>query len=128
MPGGNVAGIALSLVNQAFFRKIKCRVEISFEDISPAVVNDPEVTEEVRVVAEELLPNHQIDREYQTMASEDMAWILQEVPGCYFFVGSANPEQGFDAKHHQPDFKFDEKALVDGLALMVGATHRLLDS
>jgi amidohydrolase len=105
-----------------------CRAEISFEDISPAVVNDTGITEVVRKTAGELFPDHQIDREYQTMASEDMAWILREIPGCYFFVGSANPEKGLDAKHHQPDFSFDEEALIDGLALLVGAVHQLVKS
>ena len=103
----------------------QCRAEIHFEQISPAVVNDPWITEEVRMTAGELFPDHQLDREYQTMASEDMAWILQEIPGCYFFLGSANPEKGLDAKHHQPNFSFDEDAMIDGVALMVGAVHRL---
>jgi amidohydrolase len=106
----------------------QCREEISYEDISPAVVNDAGITDEVRKSAEELCPDHQIDQEYQTMASEDMAWFMQKVPGCYFFIGSANPEKGLVAKHHQPDFSFDEEAMLDGLVVLVGAVHRLLDS
>jgi amidohydrolase len=106
----------------------QCGAEINFEEISPTVVNDPEITEKVRKTAKELYPTHQIDQKYQTMASEDMAWILQEIPGCYFFLGSANPEKGLVAKHHQPDFSFDEDALIDGVALLVGTVHQLLDS
>ena len=106
----------------------QCQAEISFEEISPAVVNDPEVTEMVRNTAGEIFPDHQVDREYQTMASEDMAWIMEQIPGCYFFVGSANQEKGLIAKHHQPDFNFDEDSLIDGVALLVGTVHRLLES
>jgi amidohydrolase len=32
--------------------------------------------------------------EHRTMASEDMGYILEEVPGCYFFIGSSNEEKG----------------------------------
>ena len=57
-----------------------------------------------------------LDTNYQTMASEDMAYLMQDLPGCYSFIGSANPEKGLDAKHHQPDFNFDEEALKIGVS------------
>jgi amidohydrolase len=60
------------------------------------------------------------------MGSEDMAYILREIPGCYFFVGSANSSQGLDAPHHHPRFDFDEQALPYAVALMVSATSELL--
>jgi amidohydrolase len=104
----------------------RCQVEIDWEDISPAVFNHPEVTAAVQATAKELFPEALIDDKYRTMASEDMAYFLQEVPGCYSFIGSSNSDKGLDAKHHQPDFDFDEEALVIGSALMVGATLDLL--
>ncbi len=60
------------------------------------------------------------------MASEDMAFMMQEIPGCYCLIGSANSERGLDAKHHQPEFNFDEQALTQGVALLVSAVHDLL--
>jgi amidohydrolase len=60
------------------------------------------------------------------MGSEDMAFMMDDIPGCYFFVGSANPEQGLDAAHHNPRFDFDERALQSGAALMASAAAKLL--
>lgn len=105
-----------------------CQAEITLEKISPAVVNHPEIAEVMRQTAYGLFPEAELDDSYQTMASEDMAFFLQKVPGCYSFVGSANPEKGLDAKHHQPDFNFDEEALKTGVALIVGGVYNLLQS
>lgn len=103
-----------------------CSAEIEIVDISPAVTNQPEVTEVMRQTAKSLFPDAELDSNYQTMASEDMAFLMQDLPGCYSFVGSANPVLGLDAKHHQPDFNFDENALKTGVALLIGAVNRFL--
>ena len=102
-----------------------CRAQVTIEDISPAVNNDPEIAAVLRKTASELFPQAVIDRGYQTMASEDMAFMMQDIPGCYCLIGSANSERGLDAKHHQPEFNFDERALTQGAALLVSAVHAL---
>ena len=103
-----------------------CSAEIEINDISPAVTNQPEVAEVMRQTAVSLFPDAELDDNYQTMASEDMAFLMQGMPGCYSFVGSANPKLGLDAKHHQPDFNFDEEALKTGVALLIGGASRFL--
>ncbi|MGB2963768.1 MAG: M20 family metallopeptidase [Anaerolineales bacterium] len=105
-----------------------CRTEITIEHISPAVVNDPGIAGILRETAAGLFPEAVIDERYRTMASEDMAFIMQDSPGCYCLVGSANPKKGLDAKHHQPEFNFDEEALIWGSALLVSAVHKLLQN
>jgi metal-dependent amidase/aminoacylase/carboxypeptidase family protein len=60
------------------------------------------------------------------MGSEDFAFILERVPGCFFFIGSAAPEKGLDASHHHPRFDFDEKALTKGAALMAASILDIL--
>jgi amidohydrolase len=63
----------------------------------------------------------------RTMGSEDASLFMQDIPGCYFFVGSANAERGLDAPHHNPHFDFDEDALPLGVAvLMQAVAHYLL--
>ena len=103
-----------------------CQAEVVIDDISPAVNNDPVITAVLRRVARELFPGAVIDPGYRTMASEDMAFLMQNIPGCYCLIGSANPEKGLDAKHHQPEFNFDEQVLTPGTALLVSAVHELL--
>lgn len=60
----------------------------------------------------------------QTMAAEDMSYFLQEVPGCYFFLGSANAAKGLNYPHHHPRFTFDEAALVMGVEMFVRCVHQ----
>jgi amidohydrolase len=104
-----------------------CRAKVTIDDISPAVNNDPKIAAVLRRTASELFPQAVIDQGYRTMASEDMAFMMQDIPGCYCLIGSANSEKGLDAKHHQPEFNFDEQALTQGAALLVSAVHKLLN-
>jgi len=63
-----------------------------YEYLYPPLVNDPAMTELVRTVAEQVVePGLGILPDCQTLGGEDMSFFLQEVPGCYFFLGSANP-------------------------------------
>ena len=57
--------------------------------------------------------------ECQTMGGEDMSFFLQEVPGCYFFLGSANITKNLAYPHHHPRFDFDETALMMGVEIFV---------
>ncbi|MGE5774704.1 MAG: M20/M25/M40 family metallo-hydrolase, partial [Chloroflexota bacterium] len=63
---------------------------------------------------------------FVTMGAEDMAFMLEKVPGCYFFVGSSDSSRHLDYGHHHPKFDFDEEALVRGTALMTAAAMNML--
>lgn len=105
---------------------MECEVEIEVKAITPAVNNDPEITSRVQKVAAKLLPNDELDYHTITMGSEDMAYVLQQIPGCYFFVGSANKEKHLDAAHHHPKFDFDEIILPKAAGLMVASAMEFL--
>ena len=63
----------------------------------------------------------------RTTGSEDAAFFMQKVPGCYFFLGAANPQRGKVFPHHSSRFDFDEEALVYGVAILKRvAKHYLL--
>lgn len=103
-----------------------CRAEIKVWRVSPAVINNRTLTRRVQEVAARLLPESTIDPEERTMGSEDMAFLMEKIPGCYFFVGSANAKKGLDAAHHHPRFDFDEAALPRAVALMAAAAVEFL--
>jgi amidohydrolase len=104
--------------------------EIEIVPLTPAVINDVTVVEVVRAAAEALVgPGllQNVSSGERTMSSEDAAFFMQEVPGCYFFLGSANPERGLSAPLHAPCFDFDEDALPLGVAVLTHAlAHYLL--
>ncbi|HEY7513718.1 MAG TPA: M20/M25/M40 family metallo-hydrolase, partial [Vicinamibacteria bacterium] len=61
-----------------------------------------------------------------TMGGEDMALYFEQAPGCFVFVGSANPARGLDHPHHSPSFDFDEDALLVGSEFLVQAAEEAL--
>jgi amidohydrolase len=104
-----------------------CQAEIHIKQLTPALVNAGAVTTKVQESAKQVLPLAEHDHTpYLTMGAEDMAYIQEKVPGCFFFVGSSNEQQGLMHGHHHPKFDFDERALVNGAALMASAAADLL--
>ena len=104
-----------------------CQVEMNVKRLTPALVNADDVTASVQGTARRVLPDaDHDDTPYLTMGAEDMAFMQEKVPGCYFFVGSANDARGLNYGHHHPKFDFDEEALVRGAALMASAAADLL--
>ena len=93
--------------------------------VTPALVNDPSVTALVQDVARDLFGSEALDVTNRTMGSEDASFFLQEVPGCYVFVASG-PEDYERRPHHSPHFDIDERALINGVGLMVETLHRLM--
>src|SRR6476661_400351 len=94
--------------------------QLDYCSLYPPVINDSRIAELVRGVAESIVETPAgIVPECQTMGGEDMSFFLQEVPGCYFFLGSANPEKNLAYPHHHPRFDFDETALGMGVEMFV---------
>jgi amidohydrolase len=103
-----------------------CEARMETIAIVAPVVNAEEPTAAVRTAAAKIMGEESII-EHRTMASEDMGYILEEVPGCYFFIGSSNEEKGLVHSHHHAKFDFDERAMIHGVAVMAeAAAHYLL--
>jgi amidohydrolase len=96
-----------------------------YEEIYPPVVNHRRLVELVRGAAAEVMTNADaLIPDYQTLAGEDMSFFLQAIPGCYFFLGSANANLGLNYPHHHPRFDFDESVLPVGVELFVRCVER----
>ncbi len=98
------------------------RCDIKFEVIysCPAVVNNVKMTDFVRQSAGQILGQDKVIEGDAIMGSDDMALFLNEVPGCYFFVGSGRPD-GKSFPHHHPGFDIEEESLVVGTEVMTKA-------
>jgi amidohydrolase len=101
----------------------RCTSSMETVAIVPAVVNAAKPSSVVREVAREVVGEENVISG-QTMEAEDMGFILEEVPGCYFFIGSANDEDGLNFPHHHPRFDFDERAMITAVATMAGTAAR----
>ncbi len=91
---------------------------LNYHHLYPAVINDRAIAALIASVAESVIETPAgVVPECQTMGGEDMSYFLQEVPGCYFFLGSANPDLKLDYPHHHPRFDFDETVLSMGVEI-----------
>jgi amidohydrolase len=105
-----------------------CQAAVMVKSITPALVNNDSVAAKVQHTARRLLPKADLDFEYQTMTAEDMAFMQEKVPGCYFFVGSNDASRHLDYGHHHPKFDFNEEVLVRASALMASAAIDVLNA
>lgn len=103
--------------------------DLEYWGLYPPVINDARMAELVRGVAEEVIETPVgVVPECQTMGGEDMSFFLQEVPGCYFFLGSANPAKDLAYPHHHPRFDFDETALAMGVEIFVRCVEKFFSA
>lgn len=103
--------------------------DLNYWQLYPAVINDGAIADLVRSVAEQVVePGLGVVPNCQTMGGEDMSFFLQQVPGCYFFLGSANPSLDLAYPHHHPRFDFDETALSMGVEIFIRCVERFCSS
>jgi amidohydrolase len=105
------------------------RVEAEFRmtESCPACVNDADMSELVHSVAESVVGPQQVLAQTRTTGADDMSLFLEAVPGCYFFVGSANAGRGLSSPHHSPTFDFDERALDIGVQVLTSSALAFLE-
>lgn len=102
-----------------------CKVEFSLNEVTPAVINNSSVALYLKEVVQNLFPTFLLDLNCKTMGSEDFSLFLNEVPGCFYFVGSANPDKNLIFGHHHPKFDFDEAVLPIAVASLLGMLKEL---
>ncbi|MDQ0232658.1 M20 family metallopeptidase [Metabacillus malikii] len=91
----------------------------------PVLYNDPEITEQVRQALEQAAIK-EVEGVLETPPqppSEDFAYYLEKVPGCFFYVG-ASPESGETYPHHHPKFNINEKSLLISAKAMAAVIAR----
>lgn len=101
-----------------------CRPEVRIIPVTPAVVNDAGLVARLDGICRRVLPDCTIDTSYQTLASDDMAMFMQDIPGCYVMVGAKTAE---GCGHHHPRFEIEEQAMVQGVLILVNGVGELGD-
>ncbi len=86
--------------------------ELDYEFGYPPLINDGPMTDLMKREAAYVVGPERVIDVPATLASDDMAFFLKKVPGCYFFVGAGNPSRGINHPHHNARFDIDEDALV----------------
>ncbi|RHW40361.1 amidohydrolase [Neobacillus notoginsengisoli] len=91
---------------------VKC--ELTYTSDYPPLYNDPQVTEQVKASLEAANdPDIKQVMEYPMMSpSEDFAYYLEKIPGCFFYIGAIPKGVEKPYFNHHPKFDIDEDALI----------------
>jgi amidohydrolase len=102
--------------------------QLDYKRQTPPLVNSEEVCEMVAECAAEVVGRQHVirDESVRTMGGEDMSYFLEQVKGCYFFLGTRNESRGLTYPHHSPRFDIDESALATGVEIMTRVIRKYL--
>ena len=95
----------------------------------PVLVNTPAETEVAREVALALVGADNVVLQTEPLtASEDFAYMLDQVPGSYLFIGNGDAAHGGHGACmvHNPNYDFEDRNIPVGAAFWVALTERFL--
>ncbi|MFE9423974.1 M20 family metallopeptidase [Kitasatospora sp. NPDC006697] len=96
-------------------------VDVEYHRGYPVTANHPEHAALVADTARALFGPDRITALAQPLAgAEDFSYVLERVPGAYFFLGALHPDRRLPdaAYNHSPDAVFDDAVLADGAAML----------
>ena len=96
---------------------------------SPPVVNDGDMAAFAARCAAEVLGADQVITQvpHPNMGGEDFAFYLEQVPGAFMFLSSADAALHTDIPHHNARFNVDESVLWEGAAVFAAIAQRFLN-
>ncbi|MBT7954179.1 MAG: amidohydrolase [Rhodospirillaceae bacterium] len=101
-------------------------IELNYDHRYPVLVNEPVSSDVALKVATEVVGEEAIDVAYPpTMASEDFAFMLNEVPGCFVRLGS---KLAGETSHplHSAHYKFNDDVLPIGASFWAQLAETVL--
>lgn len=115
---------ALTALIQSTCQAHGCEADLDIRLGYPAVNNHVGMAAALKAVACEYLGAAHVHDLDIRMTGEDFSYFANEIPGCFYRLGTASPEPGNDlGTHglHTPRFDVDEEALKVGTGLMAYA-------
>ncbi len=98
---------------------------VTFSGGHPAVLNSPSETRLATEVATAIVGAEQVHPDHEPiMGSEDFAFMLQQRPGCYVFLGNGDGDGG--CMVHNPRYDFNDAILPVGATYWVRLAEHFL--
>lgn len=88
----------------------------------PFLVNDKTTTERAVIAAQNYLGKENVEELQVRMTAEDFAFYSQQLPSCFYRLGTGNISKNIFSGIHTATFDIDEKALEIGAGLMAWLT------
>ena len=101
----------LTEVSEAIAAAYGAKAKVAYRRNYPVTVNHPGETRLAADAAAALVGDAQVDRACEPlMGGEDFAYMLEEKPGAYIFLGN-----GDSAGLHHPEYDFNDEAIPFGV-------------
>ncbi len=84
----------------------------------PCVYNSEKVNDAAMKAAETFLGTEYVSETELRMGAEDFGYYAQEIPACFFRLGTMNKSKGITSGVHTPTFNVDEDAIETGMGIM----------
>lgn len=101
---------------------------IEYKSCYPTVINHSSEVDRFFETAQGLFGKESVEVCSLMMAGEDFSYYLQEIPGCFMFVGAGNNDLGIHFPHHHPKFDIDEHAMKQSAELLLNMTLSYINS
>lgn len=103
------------------------RAEVDWRPGYAVLVNDTTQTARALAVAQRHFPAAQVNPSGPMLTgSEDFAFMLERVPGCYLFIGNGAGAQMGACMVHNPGYDFNDHILPIGAAYWIALVQDLL--
>lgn len=113
-----------AIINQEC-EKYSVSADINIIDGYPFLTNDSELTAKCKQAAIDYLGEDNVEDLPLRMTAEDFAYVSQQVPSCFYRLGTGNKAKGITSGVHTATFDIDEKALEISAGLMAWMVLRL---
>ena len=102
-------------------------IEMDYLKCYPPTVNSEDTYEKLISSARKIVGGN-AKEPYLSMGAEDFSYFANEIPGCFFFVGSSPLDrEPMSVPHHCSHFDIDERALLVGSSIFVQLIEDLLE-
>ena len=94
-------------------------IELDYQKGYPPTINNKSAYEKLFLSAQKIVGENRKEP-YLSMGAEDFSYFANEIPGCFFFVGSAPLDrEPLSVPHHCSHFDIDERALLVGSSIFL---------
>ncbi|MCP3659337.1 MAG: amidohydrolase [Bacteroidetes bacterium] len=104
----------------------KCEVEITRG--YPPLKNDEKLVLRSKTFAEEYLGKDNIITLEPALFGEDFAFFAEQIPACFYALGTRNIKKNIDNELHTSNFNVDEDAIKIGMGLMAWLTIKEMEN
>ena len=103
------------------------RADMDWRPGYAVLVNDPAQTARALAVAHKHFAPAQVNPHGAMLTgSEDFAFMLERVPGCYLFIGNGTGQEPGACMVHNPAYDFNDDNIGPGATYWVALVHELL--